>query len=53
MLAPVLYGDPVRVLLSERMRERTFAYVTEIRDTQMAAVAAHPAEQKSECGGNA
>ena len=28
-LAPVLYGDPVCVLLSARMRERTFAYVTE------------------------
>ena len=53
-LAPVLYGDPVCVVLSARMRERTvrrfkcedegayYAYVTETRDTQMAAVAAIP-----------
>ncbi len=33
-LAPVLYGDPVCVILSARMRERTLTYVTEIRDTQ-------------------
>ena len=33
-LAPALYGDPVCVLLSARMRERTWRTCREIRDTQ-------------------
>ena len=41
-LAPVLYGDPVLRSFKCEDEGAYYAYVTETRDTQMAAVAAIP-----------